>query len=710
MENNIETITEETHSNKKPVLEMTDSVAVEINRESDLRVNNLIQRLEDIEIEEGKQCGVYVYKYDVQADNNSIMEDYILEEIKKDPSILDRFPDLGDELIDVRKFVSLDIRAYKTWTEKVVIGEYDENDLRNNLIAWNYAFDKYWDGYTNPNTGVGVLEDYWDKKSWRFKEIIDYILDNRKYDFKIFSDDMSSWSKEGRGTYSGLGLFEETIKSGSEEDCFFTLKYFNYKIWFDRQAILMSRGNYRDSEKFGEDNNIEFNSKRSKFEDTVKKLGPFIQMGMTRLCEEGRLDLVEDIMLGLENSDLSKLAYDTLVKGNFKDEKSRLNFAVSCMNTYGIVPTVEVVSSNQMEYSYLSELYKQIQGEDLDQIMSKLSDVYKSVDFEKYVLNTPELTYREVGIIGKLIETYSKDNEKKISEVKILDLGAGTGRVVLPLAKSGYNVSAIDYEPHHIEKILNKAKNEGLDIPSAVGSWLNLPFPDSDVSTFGNPDVIYCLGRSLLHNNTPEKMIGFFSECERVLNNEGLLLIDIPEISSSEDSENYKDEYREAIDIYGSHLREIGVREQRILNIFDGPDEKHKFNRMALTTEQLRYYADLLGFTIIGEDSLEIKSEGLFNNKYLVLKKKSDFHIEDINVRQFNESLAGIGLYDMPADYNKYIPAWGLTLGLGIINISGNRPDLIPRVREMYKKGLTSDVEINIDSNGSINFEYTHPV
>ena len=53
----------------------------------------------------------------------------------------------------------------------------------------------------------------------------------------------------------------------------------------------------------------------------------------------------------------------------------------------------------------------------------------------------------------------------KNKNAAILELCCGTGRLTLPLAKDGYNISGVDFTASMLAQASRKAVEEGLDIP-----------------------------------------------------------------------------------------------------------------------------------------------------------------------------------------------------------------------------------------------------
>jgi len=60
--------------------------------------------------------------------------------------------------------------------------------------------------------------------------------------------------------------------------------------------------------------------------------------------------------------------------------------------------------------------------------------------------------------------------------LKILDVGCGTGRHAIELAKRGYNITGIDLSESQIQRAKEKAENVGLKIDFIVADARNLPF------------------------------------------------------------------------------------------------------------------------------------------------------------------------------------------------------------------------------------------
>lgn len=100
-------------------------------------------------------------------------------------------------------------------------------------------------------------------------------------------------------------------------------------------------------------------------------------------------------------------------------------------------------------------------------------------------------------------------------EIRILDIGAGTGRYSVPLAQEGYDVSAVELVKHN----LGRLKKKGSNVKAYQGNALNLKrFDDSGF------DLTLLFG-PMYHLHSREDKLTALREAKRVTKKGGRILV-----------------------------------------------------------------------------------------------------------------------------------------------------------------------------------------
>lgn len=107
----------------------------------------------------------------------------------------------------------------------------------------------------------------------------------------------------------------------------------------------------------------------------------------------------------------------------------------------------------------------------------------------------------------------------KNKEARILELCCGTGRLTLPIAKDGYDISGVDYTSSMIEQAKRKASEEGLEVN----------FIEADIRTLNlkeKYDLIFIPFNSIHHLYKNEDLFKAFKVVKNHLKEGGLFLLD----------------------------------------------------------------------------------------------------------------------------------------------------------------------------------------
>lgn len=104
------------------------------------------------------------------------------------------------------------------------------------------------------------------------------------------------------------------------------------------------------------------------------------------------------------------------------------------------------------------------------------------------------------------------------NSLKIADVGCGTGRYSIALAKEGYQVAAVDVSRQMLHLAAENARAAGVQIRFANQSATGLALPQQD--------VVLCICDVVNHLSVKETAL-FFEKAYQVLSPNGLLMFDI---------------------------------------------------------------------------------------------------------------------------------------------------------------------------------------
>jgi SAM-dependent methyltransferase len=140
-------------------------------------------------------------------------------------------------------------------------------------------------------------------------------------------------------------------------------------------------------------------------------------------------------------------------------------------------------------------------------IYANFASVYdrlmQDVPYDRWVANL-EVIFGRFGITGK----------------KVLDLGCGTGNVALPLAKKGYQVTALDLSPEMLALAEHKARDAGVKVAFICQDMREMDVP-------GEFDLVISMCDSMNYLLTDEEFRQVLTNAAGVLRDDGWLVFDL---------------------------------------------------------------------------------------------------------------------------------------------------------------------------------------
>ena len=192
------------------------------------------------------------------------------------------------------------------------------------------------------------------------------------------------------------------------------------------------------------------------------------------------------------------------------------------------------------------------------------------IDWESFYAhgkrNSPFLTDSpDENLVGYFEQAYLKPGDA-------IDLGCGTGRNAVYLAKMGYHVDAIDLSETAIGQARSLAQQSKVDVDFIVGSIFNLTLPGSHY------DLAYDAG--LLHHLQPHQRPYYLEKIRAVLKPDGMFGMTCFDTSGGVNKEDWEI-YEE-----GSMPPGIGYSEDRLRGILQHHFEIMELRPMMTHTEE----------------------------------------------------------------------------------------------------------------------------
>lgn len=331
------------------------------------------------------------------------------------------------------------------------------------LTAWKFASAKADELYhTHPSERDFEADAFWDGTASRIGDDLG----------AIFNPDMSNIVKRlslaNWETPIIMDLAEQLLTNPDFDQKGIFTEYMAYKVWLAYQPVTFE--SYSDQAQ--RDPETGKTPSEIRAEHTRVAYSEVLSLGLVESARAGDSIEVKKAMGFLLSSGAKDIA-DRALGTEGIDEETRQQFTIDYINTFGFIPCVEVLSPLAKTHPAFKKLYETIHGQEVEEVMAALSEVYTK-SLNSFIIHyAPEITKREVGLARTvLLEMLGKSLE----EATVIDLAAGLGRVSLGLVAEGcQNVVSVEPQGEFHDRLEASAREQGEECRLFKVCGTNLP-------------------------------------------------------------------------------------------------------------------------------------------------------------------------------------------------------------------------------------------
>jgi SAM-dependent methyltransferase len=330
-------------------------------------------------------------------------------------------------------------------------------------------------------------------------------------------------------------------------------------------------------------------------------LGPSIDMQTfvsSALSSAGKeiFELSTSLQMGARGDTLTEVIHNAVIMlvNQYGDVRTRELLDAAIVSKKPFYSESEVNNALSYAYTLITPVEDKEAIRDLERFYSH------DIAFEQYEVNK-KMNERELQRIRAGLQEGDR----------VLDLGAGTGRLAVPLFQQGVAVDALDYSARHVSLLQEQTPS----MRSIQADWKHTPLEA------GTYDTIYSLGRNILHETSLVHQQELFVEANRLLKDGGVFVIDIPDRTVGG--------YKVLCDKYIEVMKQRGIVHTRYGTIYDSPDDTHFATRYAYSVDDIRLLAHASGFEIESVEKEYLATGKDDFNIYITLRKTSSLDQDD---------------------------------------------------------------------------------
>ncbi|MBS4196078.1 class I SAM-dependent DNA methyltransferase [Lederbergia citri] len=212
------------------------------------------------------------------------------------------------------------------------------------------------------------------------------------------------------------------------------------------------------------------------------------------------------------------------------------------------------------------------------------------IDFDNLDGYRDAVVYDQLNDLDELEEKFFSDLAHQ-SDGPILDIACGTGRLTIPLAKQGYDLTGVDITIEMLEVARRKSSDQDVSI-----NWIHADIRDFEIEK--KYKMIYTTGNSFQHFLDRESQEGLLRTVHKHLDQEGLFAFEtrnpvLSRLAADQDIEKDAGSYVDKDGFHGSSTFHRSYDHKNQLELYTFTNRKWKDPTNVIETKEpfaIRYF------------------------------------------------------------------------------------------------------------------------
>jgi len=244
-------------------------------------------------------------------------------------------------------------------------------------------------------------------------------------------------------------------------------------------------------------------------------------------------------------------------------------------------------------------------------------------------------------------------NSDLVKPISLLDIGAGTGRICVPLAKAGMIVTAIDDSEEMLAKLRRKQEYNNIHFPVIKGNILDCDLPNEKYS------IILLSDGFLQHVPEYHNKKRLFEKLQKNLAPNGRIIVEIFIPSQHQWEQTLRKEQMDGIELYFTSKGTLSLAQKKMMTTLDYEVYKEHISSYRYRIQRELDLILLDDITFILPDKLKV----LLINRFDQTSDWGNFHKDAIIPEKPVQKYWTVGGYPIQNNKSGLVSWWRIEIG-----------------------------------------------